>query len=566
MSVLFQPRTLWTLPPLALLLACGGGKSASQGSTGPTPVSTPAPAPTSEPFWTSDSPERPHRARALGVMPAPEVVLRLSEAERVELGKPAPARHVVAPEAAAAPTLRIVTGLRSVTYHQENATTLQPVNLTATVIQALAPNATGGFDTLTGVGHEDGTFSIPNVPVGNYWLRFGTTYVWTSVDHVEWVLDAYGRADAAYPANPTTLQMNAGNLAPWQVTDELLFNVPNQGVVLSMPPGTAGVTNAPTAGATALTGYTYDFPTLGLGLLDSARGDQAYLNQLTTRSAAGSPYRALGRTWSLPALTQADGVGATATGAFLDLPQASTLRVNWKRSALAAMTPQVNPSATVSATEFGLWASPTGLTMGIPTSAFQLFTYDSGAPGAATDLDLGDLAYGNPFPAAWSLLAETYFIWSVSYLAPGATVPVALQRSSYTATSTLPTAAAPLAPLVGPALNPKINGKDLFQNQVAVGTTPTLAWDLPSLGTPTGYVVRVFELRNNAGTSQLLTRATFRTAARSLTVPPGILAPGGTYVVSLSSVRFPGLAFAQYPFQTSFPYATAPLMSAILAP
>ena len=204
--------------------------------------------------------------------------------------------------------------------------------------------------------------------------------------------------------------------------------------------------------------------------------------------------------------------------------------------------------------------------MGIPTSAFQLFTYDSGATSAATDLDLGDLAYGNPYPAAWSLLAETYFIWGVSYLAPGATVPATLQRSSYTATNTLPTGAAPLAPLVGPVQNPKINGKDLFQNQLAVGTTPTLAWDLPSLGSPTGYVVRILELRNNAGTSQLLTRATFRTAARSLVVPPGVMVAGNTYVVSISSVRFPGLAFAQYPFQTSFPSATAPLMSAIVAP
>jgi hypothetical protein len=565
MSISPSTRTLLGLSALALLLACGGGATARTEAAAPAPA--PKPPTATEPFWTSDSPERPHRARALSFTAATGAPLRLSEAEVARLGESTgETPRVATPEIPAATPLRIVTGLRSFTYHQENATTLQPLDLTAAVIQALVPNAAGGFDTLAGVGHADGTFSIPNVPVGNYWLRFGSTYVWTSVDHVEWVLDAYGRPDVAYPGNPTALAMNAGNLAAWQATDELLYNAPNQGMVLSVPPSTVGVTNAPAPGATALTNYTYDFTTIGLGLLESGKGDQAYLNQLTTRTTAGNTYRALGRAWNLPALTMVDGVNSTANGAFLDLPQTSTLRLNWKRSALAAMTPQVNPAATVTGTEFGLWASPTGLASGIPSSAFQLFTYDSGATTAATDLDLGDLAYGNPYPAAWNLLAETYFIWSVNYLAPGATVPATLQRSSYTATNTLPTGAAPLAPLVGPVQNPKVNGKDLFQNQLAVGTTPTLAWDLPSLGSPTGYVIRILELRNNAGTSQLLTRAVLRTAARSLVVPPGVMTAGSTYVVAISAVRFPGLAFAQYPFQTSFPYATAPMVSAIVAP
>lgn len=568
MSMSGSTRTTLGLSALALFLACGGGAAPNQSrASAPPPAPIPTPKAVEEPFWTSDSPERPHRARPLSFEPGSGGVIRLGEAEvarlaerRPELSRPA------APEAPIAVPLRIVTGLRSFTYHQENATTLQPLDLTASVIQALVPTATGGFDTQVGVGHDDGTFSIPNVPVGNYWLRFGSTYVWTSVDHVEWVLDAYGRSDVAYPGNPTLLAMNAGNLASWQATDELLYNAPNQGIVISVPPSTPGVTGAPSAGATALSSYTYDFATLGLGLLDTSKGDQAYLNQLTTRTTGGNTYRALGRAWSLPALTMADGVNTPAGGAFLDLPQTSTVRLNWKRSALAAMTSQVNPAAVVTGTEFGIWASPTGLSMGIPSSAFQLFTYDSGASSAATDLDLGDLAYGNPYPAAWSLLAETYFIWGVSYLAPGATVPATLQRSSYTATSTLPTGTTPLAPLVGPVQNPRINGKDLFQNQLAVGATPTLSWDLPSLGTPTGYVIRILELKNTGGNSQLLTRATLRTAARSLVVPPGVMAAGGTYVVSISSARFPGVAFAQYPFQTSFPYATAPMMSAIVAP
>lgn len=568
------PASALALPALAFLLACGGAGSPSASTSTPPPTSTPAPpaAPRlEEPFWSTESPERPHRAHPIAgaaVAPAP---IRLGDAELQQWASaptPAALPARVPFEAASAVPTRIVTGLRSFSYRQDLGTTLQPLDLTAAVIQALVPNAAGGVDTLAGVGHSDGTFSIPGVPVGGYWLRFGTSYLWTTEDHVEWVTDLYGRADVAYPGiAPTNLAMSAANLNAWQASDELFYTVPTHGYTLSAVPGTPGVSNAPGLGATNLLNYTFELTQLGLGLLDASKADQAYLTQLTTRTTPSAvAYRALGKTWNLPATTMTDGATTAVAGAFLDIPQTSTLRLNWKRSALAAMTPQVNPGATVVTTEFGLWASPLGLGQGIPSNAFQLFTYDSGAPSAATDLDLGDLPFGNPFPTAWTPLAETYFVWSVSYLAPGATTPVVQQRSAYTATNVMPTAAAPLAPLLSPVLNPRINGKDLFQNQLAVGTTPTLTWDLPGTGTPTGYVVRAYELKNNAGTSQLLSRALFRTATRSLTVPPGILLPGSTYVFTISAVRNPGVNFAAYPFRSAFPYASSPMSSAIVAP
>ncbi len=566
---------LWFgLSALALSLACGGGSSPKAASTSTTTTATPATpnplrATPTEPFWSSDSPERPHRATPLYATPSSPNVVRLNDTEMhlLEQGLTASAPStMIAREAATIATpLRIVTGLQSVTYHQETKTTLQPADLTTATIQAYVPNSAGGFDLVTGVGHSDGTFSILNVPVGNYWLRFGTQYLWTSADHVEWVTDTYGRADAEYPGNPTPLVMNAGNLNAWQTTDEFLFNVPNQGFYLSMPPSTPGVTNPPALGATSLAAYTYDFSQIGFGLLNSASGDQAYLNQLTTRTVGSNIYRALGRSWNLPALTMTDGATANANGAFLDLPQTSSIRLNWRRSAWASMTTQVNPNAVAVSAEFGLWASPLGVNMGIPGNAFQLLTFDSGALGT-TDIDLGDLPYGNPYPIQWNLITESYFNWSLSYLAPGATTPFVAKRSTYTATTTLPTAAAPLSPYVSPVLNPKINGKDLFQNQLAVGTNPVISWDLPSAGAPTGYLVRVMELQNNAGTTRMLTRGLLRTATRSITVPSGIMVPGTTYAVFISAIRTPGVNFNQYPFQTTFPYASAPCMSAIVAP
>ncbi len=567
------------LSTLALALACGGGASSSSGNT--TASTPPPPPPTTQavsapdPFWSDDSPSRPHRAHPLHAITASGPVMALAPSEVATL-----ARSESAPASASAPKqspslsvatvatpLRIVTGLYSYTFHQDNATTLQPQNLTTTPIQVLVPNASGGFDTLTGQGNSDGTFSIPNVPVGYYWLKFGRSYLWTNVDNVQWVFDTYGRADVVYPGTtPTTLAMTATGLNTWQGTDELFWTVPNQGFTYSTY-GLA-VTNPPNPGDTALSAYTLDFIQNGFPLLDATKGDQGYLTQLTSRTASGEIYRALGKAFYLPATTMTDGVAATASGGFLDIPQTSTLHLGWKRSALAAMTTAVNPNATVVQTEFGLWLSPLGTTVGVPAEAFQLFTYDSGSVAATTDLDLGDLPYGNPFPSSWTPLAETYFTWSVSYLAPGASTPVTMLRSAYTATTTLPTAAAPIAPLLSPVQNPRINGKTLFTNQLGVGTNPVIAWDAPATGSPTGYVVTVYQLVNQGGASVLpgQYRYTFRTSARTFMIPPGVMTSGNTYIVNISAVRNPGYSYASNPFQSAFPYGSSPTSSAIVAP
>jgi hypothetical protein len=546
--------------PLLCTLAAACGQGALQS---PPPESSSTATELAEPFWLSDNPSRPGRAHAIPQIAKVSRVLQLGPDELAAAAKLQPEGLRMAPRQTAAVTpTRIVTGLYSLTFHQESTTTLEPQDLSSFQIKALVPNA-GGFDTFTGTGHTDGTFSIPGVPVGNYWLTIGSNFLWTSNDHVEWVFDTYGRPDVAFATiDPTDLVVNATNLSAWQVTDELQWSVPAHGWLASL----SGFGPTPAVGAVALTNYDLNFSELGFPLPDASKGDQAYLCQLTTRTLPGTSYRSLGKVVNLPATTMVDGTSTTVNSGFLDVPQTSSLRLNWKRSALSAMAPQVNPAATVVGTEIGLWVTPLGLNVGVPGTAFQLLTDDSGPNGATTDVDYGDALYGNPFPASWPLLAETYFNFSVSYLAPGATMPAQVVRSAYTATSTQPTATSPIAPQVGPALNPRINGKDLFSNQVAVGTSPAISWDPPSLGVPTIYLVRLLELRNNGGASQILTRASFRTPLTSFTIPPGLMVAGSTYVFTISAQQNPGIQAGEYPFRSQLPFSSAPLMSAIVAP
>jgi hypothetical protein len=47
-------------------------------------------------------------------------------------------------------------------------------------VQVLAPNSAGAFDTYSATVAQDGTFSIPNVPAGSFWLMTLWTKLWTS--------------------------------------------------------------------------------------------------------------------------------------------------------------------------------------------------------------------------------------------------------------------------------------------------------------------------------------------------------------------------------------------------
>ena len=560
------------LPVLTLAIACGGGSSTGSGASSTS--TPPPPAPVSpqqaDPFWTTDAPIRPsvaplfanpHPSGSVVALTGPELAEVAASPEHLVPPAPAPA---AAP--ATAPQLRIVVGLRSTTYHLDTSTTLHPFDLTAYPIQALVPNTSGGFDTLTGVGHGDGTFSIENVPEGYYWLRFGSTYVWTSASFVDWSFDAFGRADGVYPAtSPTNLSLTLANLNAWQGQDELAMEVPNQGTALSLPLASADITNPPSLGATALSGFTINFAgsAISFPLLDASKGDQAYLNQLTTRPAGSETYRALAKSYVAPATTMTDGVATNLSGGFLDIAQTSTLRLNWQRSAFAAFAPSINPTAVPSGNYFFTYAYPLSSTYGLPFNAFQLLDYTGTGTG---DIDFGDLPYGNPFPSPWSVAAETYQGFDVSYLAPGATTPVVLTRYSYQATTALPTATAPVKPLLGPVQAPKINGKDLFSNQVSVGTTPVLSWGSPLVGPASGYVVTCYRLFASGSTSSLQAVGRFRTRTSSIQIPSGILTAGNTYVITIASLRATGVDISSTPFRTPLPYAFTTLRSAIVAP
>jgi hypothetical protein len=81
-----------------------------------------------------------------------------------------------------------------------------------------------------------------------------------------------------------------------------------------------------------------------------------------------------------------------------------------------------------------------------------------------------------------------------------------------------------------------VGGKPFFTDAQGIGLTPPIAWTAPRTGQPTIYGLTIFRLSLNAANQLFQTQiATIVTPASSLTLPAGILAPGGAYVFSLTA-------------------------------
>ncbi len=560
----------------ALLAAsCGGGGGAAPAAA---PAASPSPSPAGGPtntvesqrlpYWSQASEVRPNLAHLLASADAGGPVVALSASEAAALARaPAQAAAAPRPQAQAAVQKRTVTGLVSTIWHTTAGSTQVPVNLTSALIEAWAPDGAGGFTQIAATARRaDGTYAIENVPEGPHWVRRANIFVWTDSGFVDWSSDIFGRFDSAPASLPTKLNIDGGNLAPWQASDTLHWVLPMQGESYALPLATASaISNPPRATDTALAAFGMNLgdPDYLSNLLDASKGDQAYLNQLVTQPATG--VRTLGKTMVLPSITTADGSTTAVTSGFLDVSANATLNLKWKRSSYAAQAAAVNPSATPSTSALGLSAFALPPSLGTPFDAYTLVEFNT---LGSNDLDFGRLHYGSPFPADWNRVVDGFFGFTVRYLAPGATVAEPLERglssSELLDPATRDNTSLTLSPRMTPVKSPQINGRSLFANQLAVGTSPTISWTPPATGTPNYYFVRVLELRANGSRSEFVQAARFYTGATTMTPPPGLLLPGKTYVITIAAIAS-GAPLTQ-PFRSALPFSFATMMSGIVSP
>jgi hypothetical protein len=446
---------------------------------------------------------------------------------------------------------RTVSGTRIVHYKDRPV----PIDLSALTVAALVPNALGGYWTLPGTGTSTGTFSIPNVPNGYYYLQLGGRYIWTRNSVING--DSYESfRSSGVGADPaTTLTFNLSNLSPW---------LPNDVIELVDPSAPAFQLFTGSAGEPVFTG-TFPYTS---NLSDSTLGDKTYLLQESTQYAGGYRILVASRYFSPSNFTQLDATDTQLTGKFRNIVPTKSFRANVNGADIAAATLAANPGATFGATFFGLDIFPGSMAHGWSGAAPDLVSYDlnSDAPPFTVNADLGDVIYGNPFPPAFTLFAVYQYSAQTSYLAPGASSSAAITTSVIGTTVALPTASTPLSLMVGTVQQPAVGGADFLANQTGIGFMPTLTWKPPTVGTGHAYSVSVYQLTNNAGSTQATVIARLQTQGTSITIPPNVLMAGQTYVFQITALYRPGVNLAVNPYMLGPVAASTDVISGLMQP
>lgn len=393
-------------------------------------------------------------------------------------------------------------------------------------VSALVPNSAGGFTVLTGTTHADGTFSVPVVPQGLYYLRTDyrsrSTDTWTVSDlvvtrertvHLGSLFP--GRPGLASVKMPTILTLHADNLSPWQTDDRVeLFSL---GADSWLRIEASDPMIAVVPGDTALTGVKVDLAERGFfHLLDASQGDTLHVNDWVSTRAGDLLVWSLARTFKAPPFTLVDGQPVEVRGSFETLPTRS-IAVTWHQQAFAALASDVHPSARAQWHSFSVEAEPAG-----PGRA----TWGADVLRASTDLALAkaapadqrlDLTFANPYPATWPLIAYASANFLVGAVEGAQWVEVSTWGPLETITGS------PIRPLITPPRVLRFDGPT---------TAPKITWDPPAVGTAAAYLVEIIARDTDGSWDFPLWVFTQET---SLTLPSDILRPGVPYYVTVAA-------------------------------
>jgi hypothetical protein len=418
-----------------------------------------------------------------------------------------------------------------------------------------------------------GTFSIPNVPTGSFWLKFGSSnsnYAWTNQTSVDWSYLNAGRSDKELPSLSTNVVFNTTNLDSWQAggVDWLVFYDFNTD--LYSTPDSEASSGIPANGDTALNALTVDWHNKLDGpfpLLDTTKGDSPRLGQMSHSTSGTENTWSLKRMYKPATVTMSDGSGTVIGGVFTS-PATTNVSAVYKRSEFMAYRSQLNPVRTQKSAGMGFEMMPGATQYGYPGSSMDNFWTNNSDKNVLTDVNLGSVAVPT-LPVGFQRIAcarERYF---VDLKAPSATSAWSLKGQIITFQLTMPSAASPLRPLVSPVKSPTINGNNLFNNQTGVTLTPTLAWTAPDKGTPQAYIVYIYKLTNASGITdgERVGRLYLPGTMTSVQLPAGILETGQAYCVQIRAYAQSGYDPTTAPFKSGrFPYGYAEQISNVFQP
>ncbi|RKH50692.1 ABC transporter substrate-binding protein [Corallococcus sp. AB050B] len=456
-----------------------------------------------------------------------------------------------------------VTGTSPVTFVAMSGNETKPYNQSFTPVVAYTRDSTtGAFTAYPGTGAADGTISVPNVPSGRIYLKLGSRYLVSTGRTFDLGSTEWGR-DGTFVSLPTPVTVSATGLSPWQSGDYLEVYSLNAGAFGYV---NTGVTGFPLAGATSLSGMSFNYADmLNPVLLDSSLGDVLSLVQMRWKTTAnGVPYRAMHKVLDA-SVTQVEGQPVTVSGTFTQPAATGTFSVDWRRSAFEAMRTQVNPDAVSTYSEIWMSARPAALSSAVASISGQPLLVKLNPDAQKTDLVTGSMTYNNALPANWQKVAlaaagftKSYALGSAAPYTMSVDIRVDQEASAFTA--------APVQPLVGPVQAPLVNTRGAFQNLTGVGLDASLRWSKPLVGTATNYVVNIYRLGTNNGQTTVTRVTSLHTDLQSVYLPPGVLQAGQTYFAEIQSWYQPGSDLATSPFKRALPRGRASVLTGMFSP
>ena len=164
---------------------------------------------------------------------------------------------------------------------------------------------------------------------------------------------------------------------------------------------------------------------------------------------------------------------------------------------------------------------------------------------------------GRPDPS-WGEIALVRWAGRVFYSFPGKPLANLVAGFNWTADPLAFAAPRVITPPISFVRDLRIDGAVAFVNQALASATPTVSWTAPSLGTPTHYSIRAYEVF----VSQTRPVATIFTPNTSFQFLPGTLQSGRQYALVVSAIDGPAAVNA--PFRTVLDSATASTPTGLL--
>jgi hypothetical protein len=178
------------------------------------------------------------------------------------------------------------------------------------------------------------------------------------------------------------------------------------------------------------------------------------------------------------------------------------------------------------------------------------------------------VSYGDPFTskaAPWTEFVSLVYAFPVP-------IPTGKAIGSLSAmmVATVPVNAAGAAetvitPSISPVQNAQINGQSLDAAAAGVGTSPTVTWQPPAIGTATSYRVVVSAVEASSMGVNVRPVATLHTRSTSIRIPAPVMT-SGSYVLTITAIAAGGADLTSRPFVGALPYASADHVTALITP